>query len=74
MLQKDLYHGLHLQEGEKNQGERAMYYVENNHPAIISREVFDQVRNEMTRRSSKAQGAAKRVAKQNWGNTPANMP
>ena len=38
---------------KKNQGERAMYYVENNHPAIISRELFDQVRNEMTRRSSK---------------------
>ena len=38
---------------KKNQGERAMYYVENNHPAIISREVFDQVRNEMTHRSSK---------------------
>ena len=37
----------------KNRGERTMYYVENNHPAIISREVFDQVRNEMTRRSSK---------------------
>lgn len=38
---------------KKNQGERAMYYVESNHPAIISREMFDQVRNEMTRRSSK---------------------
>ena len=38
---------------KKNQGERAMYYVENNHPAIISREMFDQVRKEMTRRSSK---------------------
>lgn len=38
---------------KKNQGERAMYYVENNHPAVISREMFDQVRNEMTRRSSK---------------------
>ena len=38
---------------KKNQGERAMYYVENNHPAIISREMFDQVRNEITRRSSK---------------------
>ena len=38
---------------KKNQGERAMYYVENNHLAIISREMFDQVRNEMTRRSSK---------------------
>ena len=38
---------------KKNRGERAMYYVENNHPAIISREMFDQVRKEMTRRSSK---------------------
>ena len=38
---------------KKNQGERAMYYVENNHPAIIPREMFDQVRKEMTRRSSK---------------------
>ncbi len=30
-----------------------MYYVENNHPAIVSRETFDLVRKEMTRRSSK---------------------
>lgn len=37
----------------KNRGERVMYYVENNHPAIISREAFDLVRKEMTRRSSK---------------------
>ena len=36
----------------KNRGERVMYYVENNHPAIISREAFDLVRKEMTRRSS----------------------
>ena len=45
---------------KKNQGERAMYYVENNHPAIISREVFNQVRNEMTRRSSKRKVLQKR--------------
>ena len=37
----------------KNRGERVMYYVENNHPAIISREAFNLVRKEMTRRSSK---------------------
>lgn len=30
-----------------------MYYVENNHPAIISREIFSRVREEMTRRTSK---------------------
>ena len=38
---------------KKNMGERPMYYVENNHPAIISRELFDLVQKEMTRRSSK---------------------
>ena len=38
---------------KKNIGERPMYYVENNHPAIISRELFDLVQKEMTRRSSK---------------------
>ena len=30
-----------------------MYYVENNHPAIIPREIFAQVQEEMKRRSSK---------------------
>ena len=38
---------------KKNMGERPMYYVENNPPAIIPRETFDQVQKEMTRRSSK---------------------
>ncbi|MCI8525311.1 MAG: recombinase family protein [Oscillospiraceae bacterium] len=37
----------------KNTGGRAMYYVENNHPAIISKEIFHRVQAEMTRRSSK---------------------
>lgn len=30
-----------------------MYYIENNHPAIIPREVFNRVKEEMARRSSK---------------------
>lgn len=30
-----------------------MYYVENNRPAIIEREVFDRVREEVFRRNSK---------------------
>ena len=38
---------------KKNMGERPMFYVENNHPAIISRELFNLVQKEMTRRSSK---------------------
>lgn len=37
----------------RNNGERPMYYVENNHPAIIPRELFHRVQEEMTRRSSK---------------------
>ena len=38
---------------KKNNGERPMYYVENHHEAIIPREVFRRVQEEMTRRSSK---------------------
>lgn len=53
MLQKTYVTDCISKKVKKNQGERAMYYVENNHLAIISREMFDQVRNEMTRRSSK---------------------
>ena len=37
---------------KKNHGELPMYYVENNHPAIIERSVFDRVQEEMARRSS----------------------
>ena len=45
---------------KKNRGERAMYYVENNHPAIIPREVFTAVREEMTRRAGKRKVLQKR--------------
>ncbi len=38
---------------KKNCGERPMYYVENHHAAIIPKEVFQRVQEEMTRRSSK---------------------
>ncbi len=38
---------------KKNNGELPMYYIENNHPAIIPKDVFSQVREEMTRRASK---------------------
>ena len=40
-------------EVRKNHGERPQYYVENNHPAIIPREWFQRVKEEMTRRASK---------------------
>ncbi len=38
---------------KKNKGERPMYYIKDNHPAIIQRDVFNQVREEMARRASK---------------------
>ena len=38
---------------KKNNGELPMYYVENNHLAIIERAVFDRAQEELARRSSK---------------------
>ena len=37
----------------KNNGELPMYYSKNNHPAIIPREIFYRVKEEMARRTSK---------------------
>ena len=37
----------------KNNGDRPMYYIENNHPAIIPKEVFNRTKAEMARRASK---------------------
>lgn len=36
-----------------NMREKSLYYVENNHPAIIERAVFDRVQEEVSRRNSK---------------------
>lgn len=53
LLQKTYITDCITKKVKKNMGERPMYYVENNHPAIVSREMFDRVQKEMTRRSSK---------------------
>lgn len=53
LLQKTYITDCITKKVKKNMGERPMYYVENNHPAIIPRETFDQMQKEMTRRSSK---------------------
>ena len=37
---------------KKNEGEAPMYIVENNHPAIISREVFNRTQVELSRRNA----------------------
>lgn len=36
-----------------NNGERPKFYVENSHPAIIDKQIFDKVQEEMARRTSK---------------------
>lgn len=38
---------------KKNNGELPMYYVENSHPAIIERRIFDRVQEEIVRRAGK---------------------
>ena len=38
---------------KKNNGELPMYYVENSHPAIIERRIFDRVQEEIARRAGK---------------------
>lgn len=38
---------------QKNNGERPMYYVENNHPAIVTKDIFNRVQEEFKRRNSK---------------------
>ena len=46
---------------KKNNGEKPMYYVENNHPAIIPKEIFRRVQEELVRRVSKRRVAQKNV-------------
>ena len=44
---------------KKNTGEAPMYYVQNNHPAIIDRVTFNKVQEELARRKAKTPGSAK---------------
>lgn len=45
----------------KNRGEVAQYYVTDHHPAIVPREIFQQVQLEMARRSSKAKVSCRKT-------------
>lgn len=49
---------------KKNTGELTMYYVENNHPAIIERSVFDRAQEELARRGSKPKISDKTITQQ----------
>lgn len=53
LLQKTYIADCISKKSKKNNGELPMYYVENNHPAIIERAVFDRVQEEIARRNSK---------------------
>lgn len=53
LLQKTYIVDCISKKSKKNTGELPMYYVENNHPAIIERAVFDRVQEEVSRRNSK---------------------
>ena len=53
LLQKTYIADCISKKSKKNNGELPMYYVENNHPAIIERAVFDRVQGEVSRRNSK---------------------
>ena len=53
LLQKTYIVDCISKKSKKNTGELPMYYVENNHPAIIERAVFDRVQEAVSRRNSK---------------------
>lgn len=51
---------------QKNNGELPQYYIRDNHPAILSRDMFYRIQEEISRRNSKRPANAKR-AKTNRG-------
>nr|WP_325181993.1 recombinase family protein [uncultured Oscillibacter sp.] len=53
LLQKTYITDCISKRARKNQGELPMYYAENSHPAIIPREIFYRVKEEMSRRAGK---------------------
>ncbi len=53
LLQKTYISDCISKKAKKNIGELPMYYIENNHPAIIERAMFDRVQEEISRRKSK---------------------
>jgi len=61
LLQKTFITDCISKKVKKNNGEKPMYYVENNHPAIVPREIFRRVQEELVRRVSKRRVATKNV-------------
>jgi len=52
LLQKSFCTDFLTKKMKINEGEVPQYYVENSHPAIVTKEMFDQVQQELTRRKA----------------------
>ena len=51
LLQKTYHEDFRTKRAIKNRGERRQYYVENSHEPIVNQQVFQQVQNEIERRT-----------------------
>lgn len=73
LLQKTYVSNLFEGKLKKNNGELPKYYIQNNHPAIISREMFHEVQEEIARRNSKKPATQKKT-KTNRGRFTSKYP
>ena len=61
LLQKPYTSDFLQKKVKKNRGEVAQYYITDNHPAIIPREIFQEVQLEIARRNSKRKVSCRRT-------------
>ncbi len=61
LLQKTYTSDFLQKKVKKNRGEVAQYYITDNHPAIIPREIFQEVQLEIARRNSKRKVSCRRT-------------
>lgn len=61
LLQKTYTSDFLQKKVKKNRGELAQYYITDNHPAIIPREIFQEVQLEIARRNSKRKVSCRRT-------------
>ena len=59
LLQKTYIKDVISRKVEKNNGELPQYYIQNNHPAIIERDIWNKVQEEIARRAAKRKSPSK---------------
>jgi hypothetical protein len=59
LLQKTFVSNVLTKETKKNTGELPQYYITNNHPVIVDRDVFQRVQEEIARRGCKRKTPSK---------------